>query len=120
MSKRTIYVAGDSLPPQVQKMLLCFQANFGNLSYIVTHYRDDAVFVQVFGMCDAYSVVRFIHNTPDVYVELEATSHYYWTLRMFCNEWLQEHELPNRRAWAQQPPDDDCRLSRVKVRADAQ
>jgi hypothetical protein len=119
MNKRIIDVAGSSLPPLVQKMLLRFQATFGDVDYTITHYRDDAVFVQVYGLCDAYSVVRFIRHTPDVYLELEACTHHYWTLRMTCNEGVQTRELPERHAWAQRPPSDDERLYLLKVRADA-
>lgn len=119
MSKKIIGVEADSLPPMVKGMLQHFQANFGGLDYTVTHYRNDAVFVQVYGMCNVYSIARFIHNTPDVYIELEATSHYYWTLRMFCNDRLREHELPNRLAWSQMAPDCSRPITHVKVRADA-
>lgn len=118
MSKKIIRVEADSLPPTVKRMLQRFQDNFGHPDYTVTHYRDDAVFVLVYGMCKCYSVARFIRNAPDIYIELEATSHHYWTLRMFCNEWLQEHELPVRLAWSQTAPNASP-LARVKVRADA-
>lgn len=116
MSKKVVGVEAGSLPTTVRKMLQCFQDNFGNPDYIVTHYRNDAAFVMVYGACNAYSVARFIRHAPDIYIELEATSHHYWTLRMFCNEWLQEHELPVRLAWSQTAPNASP-LARVKVRA---
>lgn len=120
MSKKVVGMRVDELPPKVAEMLGHFQANFNNPDYTVTHYRDDAVFVRVYGMCNLYSVVRFIQNVSDVYVELEATSRKYWTLRMFCSDWMQEHEMPSRLSYARSRPSESYReVTHVKVQMDS-
>jgi len=119
MSKKVVGMRVDELPPKVAEMLGHFQANFNNPDYTVTHYRDDAVFVQVYGMCNLYSVVRLVQNVPDVYVELEVPAHRYWALRMFCSG-VAERELPGRLSYARSKPSESYRkVTYVKVRMDS-
>jgi len=121
MTKRTRWVEIGRLPPKVRWMLGQFQANFGysHTAYTVTYYRDDAVFVQLYGPCDAYLVARFIHNTPGVYLELEASAWRYWTVKLYCSPWLVSNELPRRLDWARAAASAEGPLPGVRVRAEA-
>jgi hypothetical protein len=96
MAKRKIeWVRKLELPEQVQKMLQRFETATGlhDFGYTVTYYRNDAVFVQVQGICNIYILARLAQSSPDIYMELEATSHTFWKLRMFTSDHLVGREL---------------------------
>ncbi len=96
MAKRKIeWVRKLELPEQVQKMLQRFETATGlhDRGYTVTYYRDDAVFVQVPGICNVYILAQLAQSSPDIYMELEATANTYWQLRMFTSEYLVSREV---------------------------
>lgn len=92
------WVQASDLPEKVQMMLERFEAVSGKhgSGYTVIHYRDDAVFVQVYGMCNLYVLARLLVNSPDIYCELEAAAPRYWTLRMFASEWATGNGVRSR------------------------
>ncbi len=110
----------DELPEQVRMMLKRFTGCFGYGSgaYVITYYREDAVFVQMYGGCNAYLIARFIAQNPGIYIEISASAYCYWTLRMFCSRYLIEHEVDRRSPWIGEPHDDGI-VSSVRVREGA-
>ena len=95
----------NEVPEQIREMLAAFEEAFSisNTGYVVSHLRDDAVFVYVASWCNPYQVVQFVRNNPHIYCEIVAKARNYYEFRMFRSEWLQQRELPRMHAIANTP-----------------
>lgn len=101
MAKNDItWIKSEELPEAVQRMLARFESVFGlhDLGYVITYYRDDAVFVRAAGLCSAYALARLVQVSPDILIELEATANNYWTLRMFSADYHRA-DVQRQLAW---------------------
>ena len=95
----------NEVPEQICGMLAAFEEAFSisNTGYVVSHLRDDAVFVYVVGWCNPYQVAQFIRNNPSIYCEIVAKARNYYEFRMFNSEWIQQRELPRMHMIANTP-----------------
>jgi len=120
MSKKAKWIRSSELPSGALKMLEAFEAVSGlhDSGYKIVHCREDAVFVQVYGMCNLYMLARLAVQT-DIYVELEATTRQYWTLRMFNSDFLTGDHLARRKEMIKQPLRDYIVSTSLWIREDA-
>ncbi len=98
MAHKKEWLQSADLPEGAWKMLSKFEQASGlhDGGYTVTHIREDAVFVQVYGICNVYVLARLASQCADIYFELQADAPRYWTLRMFSSAWIQEKETALR------------------------
>jgi hypothetical protein len=88
MAKKKLWMKKDEFSPVVAHMLRVFESVFGlhGSGYIVTYFRDDAVFVTVMGFLDCYRMARMVVQFPEIGFDVEATAPGFVTIRMFKNE----------------------------------
>ena len=113
---RYTYLNISELPPEAQTALQHFRAAFNvNNSFDIVHVRRDAIFIQLYGTLNAYSVARLINHADGLglYIEIAAVAPMYSNLRIFFSKWIRENELPRHEKHSQKPytpKKDDCRV----------
>lgn len=83
---------------RIQEALSNFRECFplSNDQFEIKHFRDDAIFIQIYGMLSAYSITRFVKNCPGFYLEIDPIAPKYTELRIFCSDWMREKEIPRQ------------------------
>jgi len=101
MAYKKEWINKDDIPPVTLEMFTRFSAAFERPHAVITHLRQDAIFLQVNQMLNAYLVARFINSKPGFWIEFEATAPKCWTVRMFSGEWYRDKECPRMQRYAQ-------------------
>ncbi len=99
------WIKTNELSDNAQTMLSAFESSFSrnSTSYLVTYHDRDQIFVSIYGILCAYQLMHFLKTNSEIYIEIDARARNYIELRMFCSEWLREHELPRMHAIADAP-----------------
>lgn len=70
---------------------------FGNTAFTISHLRDDAVFLQVYGIMDAYRLANLIRTLENYHIEIQAKAPNFIDIRIFCSKWMSDTQIPRNR-----------------------
>lgn len=106
MAKKVKWGSTKDMPENIQRMCDAFEAAFriGVHNCTISHWRKDAIFIQVHGILNAYAVSRFCQQNDKIYIELESIAPGYWNVRLFDSEWMRENEIGRMKRFMSSPP----------------
>ena len=99
------WIKTDKLPESVQRMCDAFEASFGPGLHNkkITYWRGDALFIQHYGILNAYAVARFCQQNQDIYIEIEAIAPGYFNIRLFDSTGMQINETERMQKFLNAP-----------------